>query len=66
LTTAAVALEEQRAATVVEDVSAAKVAPVVPAPAGAPRSSWLILGTLVLAQVAWLGVLGFLAYDLLF
>jgi hypothetical protein len=30
----------------------------------APRSSGLILGTLLLAQGAWLGVLGFVAYKL--
>jgi hypothetical protein len=64
LTTAAVAFEEQRAATVVEDVPAAKVAP-VGMTAVAPRASGLILGTLVLAQGAWLGVLGFVAYKLL-
>jgi hypothetical protein len=65
LTTAAVVIEEQRAATPVVDVHVATIAPVTPVPAVAPRSSRLILGTIVLVQSGWLGVLGFLAYKLI-
>jgi hypothetical protein len=66
LTTAALALEEQRAATTVEHVTAptVAVAPIASAAVTAPRASGLILGVLLLVQAGWIGTLGYVAYKL--
>jgi hypothetical protein len=66
LTTAAVVLEEQRAATKDDDLSLApiRVAAVAAAPAVAPGASRVVLATIVLVQAAWLVVLAYLAYKL--
>lgn len=66
MTTAAVVLEEQRAATKDEELSLAPilVAAVPAAPAVAPSASRVVLATIVLVQAAWLVVLAYLAYKL--
>ena len=73
MTTAAVALEEQRSATPVagaETTVEASVSALPVAPAAiphAPRSvaTRMILATIVVVQAGWLAVLGYFGYKLL-
>jgi hypothetical protein len=66
MTTAAIALEEQRAATATTEEAASAVPVTAPhvAPARAARAR-VLLGAILVVETGWLAVLGLFAYKLI-
>jgi hypothetical protein len=66
MTTAAIALEEQRAATATTEETASAVPVTAPhvAPARAARAR-VLLGAILVVETGWLAVLGLFAYKLI-